>query len=430
MSAWLTLWILAAPLGLDECIARALEHNPEVHAAQADLALADAERKSARGVLGPRLRAEASILRWDGPQETAFSLPGSTTMLPPFQVRDAVTGSVTVSVIQPLTPLIPLYELMKIKELGVDVARVRRAVARRDLAFQTAEAYYRLLQAQQLAEIAASSVANVESQLERSRSFERQGVVGRNDVLRVEVGVAQARQRLVQARGGVSLATARLATLIGLPSDQPLEVRPAPGEPPPPEVVPVATLEQRALERRIELTEIEARIQQARRGVTASKWRLGPTVSVIGSYQHNRGSLFQQRDAFYVGGFLQWDLFEWGALWYGVEEADVRTRQALVARERIRDGLRLEARSAAVQRDTAAEALGVAKKAVAAAEESFRIESRRYQASAATSFDVLESETQLTSARGQLTTATYDYLIARAALARALGETCASCSGP
>jgi outer membrane protein TolC len=64
----------------------------------------------------------------------------------------------------------------------------------------------------------------------------------------------------------------------------------------------------------------------------------------------------------------------------------------------------------------------VAKHAVEQAEENFRIEQRRYESTSNTSFDVLDAETQLTTARGQYQAAIYDYVIAQSNLARAMGE--------
>ena len=63
----------------------------------------------------------------------------------------------------------------------------------------------------------------------------------------------------------------------------------------------------------------------------------------------------------------------------------------------------------------------MAQHAVEQAEENFRIEQRRYQSTSNTSFDVLDAETQLTTARGQQQAATYDLLIAQSNLARAMG---------
>jgi outer membrane protein TolC len=71
---------------------------------------------------------------------------------------------------------------------------------------------------------------------------------------------------------------------------------------------------------------------------------------------------------------------------------------------------------------TAREALGVARASVSQAEENYRIVAKKFDSSAATSFDIVDAEALLTQARGQVEQALYDYLIARAALQKATGE--------
>jgi outer membrane protein len=84
--------------------------------------------------------------------------------------------------------------------------------------------------------------------------------------------------------------------------------------------------------------------------------------------------------------------------------------------------IRLDVRSAHIGVTTATEAMEVAKQAVEQAEENFRIEVKRYESTSNTSFDVLDAETQLTTARGQNQAAIYDYIIAQSNLSRAMGE--------
>ncbi len=84
--------------------------------------------------------------------------------------------------------------------------------------------------------------------------------------------------------------------------------------------------------------------------------------------------------------------------------------------------IRLDVRNAYVGVTTATEALAVSAHAVEQAEENFRMEQKRYESSANTSFDVLDAETQLTTARGQQQAARYDLLVAHSNLARAMGE--------
>ncbi|MEK6606841.1 MAG: TolC family protein, partial [Myxococcota bacterium] len=367
------------------------------------------------------LRAEANIIRWDEAQTMSFAIPGSTAAFPPIEVRQQTTKGLTLSLIQPLTPLWTVYEGYSARDRGVDAATLHREVAGRDVTFQVVEAFFRLLQATRLEAVATQSVEQVEGQVRRARSFEQRGLVARNDVLRADLGLAAVRQRLIQARGGAAIARARLAMVVGLPADTVLEPA-APGDALPPHVVASAEEAERlAVERRGEIREVEARAGQARAGARAAWSRMLPQVSAVATHQRNEGSSFAQEASTSVGGFLSWDVWEWGSTYYGADEAGVRAEQARLALDRVRDGVRLEARAAFVGASVTGEALDVSRRAVAQAEENFRIETRRYEESANTSFDVLDAETLLTQARGQLETATYDYLIADAALRRAVG---------
>jgi outer membrane protein TolC len=151
--------------------------------------------------------------------------------------------------------------------------------------------------------------------------------------------------------------------------------------------------------------------------------KFAPAVNVTGAYIHNEGSLFSQTNSAYVGAFASWDAWDWGTTAGGVKVAKGHEEQAMIAREKIVDRIRLDVEQAFVGLETASEAMTVARASVAAAEENFRLVKTRYAASAATSFDVVDAESLLTQARGQLQTGLYDYMIAQAALRRAVGAT-------
>jgi outer membrane protein TolC len=119
--------------------------------------------------------------------------------------------------------------------------------------------------------------------------------------------------------------------------------------------------------------------------------------------------------------FASWDVWDWGTTGGGVDTASAKLDEARIARKKVEDQVRSEAREAFVNAETAREALGVARTAVEQAEENYRIVSKKFEANAATSFDVVDAESLLTQARGQVETGLYDYLIARAALERATG---------
>jgi outer membrane protein len=436
----------AETLTLDQCVGIALKSSPDTAVANLEVEAALAKKDSARGGYSPRLKLDAGFQRWDKamniplfsslkqfcenctwkPAVDPSTLPAGTSppllIDMPMPLRPQWTWSVGVTLAQPIGALWTIHEANELARLGIDVAEIKRKAARRDVAYQVTEAYYRVLQARRMADIAQKSVEQIAAQVQRARTFFARGVVARNDVLRAELGQAAATQRLIQAKGAVTLATGRLATLMGRSPDSdivPVDIGDEPASQVP---IPAAQAEQQAVNARFELKELAATIDMAEGGVRLSKSKMIPQVNAIANYTRQTQSLLGLPQSWFVGATASWDLWEGGSTYYGIDESKARLAQAQSARRKAEDMIRLDARSAHVAVTTAREALDVARSAVASAEENFRMEQKRYESTSSTSFDVLDAETQLTSARGQHQAAIYELLIAESNLARAMGE--------
>jgi len=403
------------PMTLAECVAVAMRGNPDAMASGYDVTGAEASRAQVRGAFGPKLHADAGLQRWD----SAFNLQFGGTNL---TVRDAFTWTAGVTLTQPLTPLFAIHDQYKVVDFGVDVALMRRAATRQQIAMQVVEAYYRVLEAQRLSEVAGTSVIQLEAQETQARSLYSNGVIGKNDLLRAALALAGARQRAIQMRGQVVIAQGQLTNAMGVAPGEPLQLVQFTGEPPPMDEPTLQSAEAHAVTQRVELRELDRRIEQADHGVGFARKKLFPIVNAVGNYTHFEGSKFQQADAAYVGLNASWDVWDWGTTIGAIAEAEAKLQQARIARKKLEDGVRLEARQAFVNAATARDALSVARASVSQAEENFRIVTKRFENSAATAFDVVDAEALLTQARGQIEQALYDYLIARAALEKATGE--------
>jgi outer membrane protein len=408
-------------LRLDECVDLALRNNVDVQSAADDVAVSEAQRSGSRGELGPKVRVDAYAHEWNSPYTIPFALDPTK---PPaaFPVRDQFEWNATVTATQPITGLFAIFDTYKVRSLGVDVANIRREVARRDTAYRVIESYYHLIQGQRLVEVAASSVEQLQAQLKQSNSFHDNGVVSQDDVLRAQLAVANAQQRLIQMHSRVSLEQAKLSILVGAP-DMLIDPQPigADQEAPKHEAITLDQAEKTAETQRIELVEVDKRIEQANKEVAVARLKLLPEVNLVGAFVHNEGSLFSQTNSAYVGAQASWDVWDWGTNLSGISGAKARAHQALTARVKIADQIRLDVRRAFLELTAASEAMVVAQASVASAGENFRLVKKRYEASAATSFDVIDAEALLTQSRGQRETALYDQLVARAALKRAMG---------
>ena len=420
----------AESLSLDQCVAIALKENPDMASANYEVDAAVAKKNVARGGYSPRLKMDAGVQRWD----SEFAMPlfagvaqacpscDKPSLMTPFVLRPQWTWSVGVTLAQPIGALWTVREANVLTKLGVDLAEIKRKEARRDVAFQVTEAYYRLLEAKSMAAVAEKSVDQVTAQVKRARTFFERGAVARNDVLRAELGLAASQQRLIQANGVVSLARGRLATLMGRSPDSEVDPVDIAGEPTSRPLLPVGQAEQQAVDTRFEIKEIAAHIQQADAGVRMAKSKMVPQVNAVANYTRASASLVGLPKSWFIGATASWDIWEGGSTYYGIDDSKAQLAQAVAARRKAEDAVRLDARNAHVGVTTSAEAIEVAKQAVEQAEENFRIEQKRYESASNTSFDVLDAETQLTTARGQHQGALYDLILAQANLDRAMGE--------
>ena len=392
----------------------ALSGNVDARTSELELDTAESSKTGSRGRLLPKLQADGAIQEWDRPFNLAFG--GA-----PLTVRDQFTWTVGATLVQPLTGLFGAIADYKAQAIGVDIAKLQHDTTRRDVGFQAAIFYLRTLQAKRIVEVAVASVQALEGQAKQAASLHANGVIAKNDLLRSQLALSNAKQREIAARGQLVMARGRLATQLGLPRGLPVDAAPLGDVTSTEEVTSVPNAETAAT-RRLEVKAFDARIEQADERISVARNKLLPQIQGVANYTHFDGSEFQQKDAAYIGLSGTWNIWDWGATWSESKDASTKFEQAKLARVRIEDQVRLEARQAAVDAQSAREALDVAKSAVAQAEENYRIVSRRFEEAAGTAFDVVDAEALLTQSRAQFEQATYDFLVARLALQRATGE--------
>lgn len=406
-------------LSLGEAVEIAMSNNDEIQGAEASVDQQRASYRSTTAQFGPSLRLESNVTRWDEPQTAEFSAPGQSGGAE-LTVRDQTTADLSLTLVQPLTPLWSIYESERVQKLNVEEAETAHDRARRDVALQVVEAYFRLLQARAVRDVAEQSVERRKRQLERARKFRRAEQVPKNDVLRAKVGVSRARQRLIESRGNLETASAQLARVMGTRQDR----RIAPTtevdlDYSPPTDVDRAV--ERAVERRSSVRQAELRAEQASAGVRAARSQLLPQVNALASYQRSYGSTFANEESFFIGANLQWTIWQWGQKNFEVDRATAQHRQAEIGRRRLERGIELEVRNAYTNFETREQSVKVARRAVDQAEENYRAERDRFDAQLSTSIDLLDAETQLTETRSNARNAEYELYIAAANLRRALG---------
>ncbi len=370
----------------------------------------------------PKLRTEANLIRWDNPLRINLVGNGMPGMDTTFVARDQITTSLSISLAQPISGLFVLHRVVAMERHGADAARSEVDRARLDITQRAAEAYLRLLQARAVEELASKSLAQIEAQLARARTMEQAGVLGKVDVLRWTSSRDSAQLALVRAGSSTRVATGALALALALRPEVEFIVADDFPEPPPPLLVEEPELLRAVEEARPEVEGARARTRQAKENKTVAAAQLLPNLMGVATYQHIQGQgPFQPRNAWFIGATLTWDLWDWGKTWDGMKEAGARASQAVVAETIVRDQIAFEARRRLIEAKAAFESLAPARSAQDAMEEAYRIQGLRYDKGVATTTDVIDAETDLARARTAYAQARFDYFLAQAALARAVG---------
>ncbi len=435
-------WSSNVELTLDEAIRLTLENNPELMASKNAVKSADAARKQARGHYGPTLSVSSNVMVFD--EASALSLSdgsGDLSALPapatpyemafvdvmeqlsePTKIQDQVTSETQVTVAMPLNQLYQIHQGYKVASLNRDVAQTQSQSTRQNTILQVVSAYFQVLQAQAQLDTAQKSVDSLNEQARVVKSFVDQGLLARNDQLKVRVALADADRRLILARSQLDLARTNLVAVMGVDMDadyQPAataDLRPAP----PSRSLPQA-IEQGLAERQ-ELAELRLRDEQADRGRKVAIADMFPNLALVGAYKHTEGIKMGKADAFFGGLTLEWTAWEWGSTFYGIEKARQTQRQLEHLRQHAERMIGLEIRKARIDVQTAFQTLEVTEAALTEAEESFQIEAQNLAQGMGTIADTLDSEAALAKARNNHSAAVHQCFIAKATFLKAIGE--------
>ena len=414
----------ATQLTLEKAIAIALEQNPGFRTSSLGIQAAEHRRKAAGADFLPKMGTSYTYARLNEPPR--MKLPAGDFSP---QSINAVIGTQNMyrwdlHVVQPLFTGGEIYNKYKLEKLGVDVARLKNETARNDLVYNVKAAYFTILKAQKLREVARQAVEQIESHEKTAGDFFQQEMIAKNDLLEAQVRRAQAEQDLVRADQGVELARAAFNTVLHQDVNAAVEVAET-GEAQNLGLA-LADYQSLALQQRPVIGEIDTTIKQAQTGIKLAQGTYFPKAFLVSAYNRHgnqadmRGSLYQDPESWHVGVNLDWTFWEWGKKGNVVGEQKVKLLEAQEVKKEVVDNVMLQVKAAWLSCQENWKNIGVSRTAIARAEENFRIYQNRFSQQMSTTTDVLDAQTLLTYARSNYNNSLYDYLIARAMLENAV----------
>ena len=403
--------IFAEEYTLDDLYRIALARSEIVKVAEENLVISEIGKDKAFSYLLPRLTATGDVTQYS---EKKFSDAGSLIQ-PESGSSWGVQLNQTVSLSgRELTALgISKQFVTKSK---YDVTAVREDYFLRFVA----SAYYNVLMARKVLEIAESNLERLGKYRDAAEKRLRIGEVTKTALLRAEGELSGAKSDRLQAQNGLELAMAVLARNVGIKDDFTLrEGAAAEGE-----VPAVNVFRERAFAMRADLKSMEVQKQIAADQIKYAEGAFWPTVSAFAGYagaDQYPSTSGLNREGIYGGVALNFPFFEGGLRRAEVSEAKARERQAAFFYEDLKKGIGIEVQTAYLDLITQKGILQFLDDQLAFARDNYQAVARQFDFGLSNSLDVLDANTALVSAETKAVSAVYNYRLALLRMKKATG---------
>lgn len=411
--------------GLKALIDRALANNPDLSAASFEQAASEARSQSAFAARLPRLNIEGSA-----------NVYGDNLRLIAARYNGEVGVFGNNILATDLVLRLPLYSGGKLiaeqraAELLAAASIKRLERNKQDLVYNVASFYYGILAQKKLLESLNFSEKTVTAQLERVNNLIAAGKAARVDALRLEVRLADIRQKLLREQNSLTVQQQLLENLVGGSRDAGAPNPAGELRQPVIDARPVSGLLAAALEQRRDISAFRTELVSQQTRVAAARAGHLPTVNLVGAVgwrqmlspeQEPQGQ-HSGEDASRIGLSIDIPLFEGGRVNARVSEEQARLSAQRRRLDKLLLQVKLEVTTAKTNLDTALERIKSTGAAVNLARESLRIEEQKYSLGRGTVVDLLDAQNALLDAETNAIKALADANSAATQLAWATGE--------
>ncbi|MDZ7304622.1 MAG: TolC family protein [candidate division KSB1 bacterium] len=421
-------------LKLDEAIKIALEKNLQLNAARKGASAASWGVRNAYTQFLPTVNLSLNYVRLDA--ETVdranifvdvgrelvkqFAPNEDPDKIRPAAWRDSYGPSVSVT--QPIFTGGTLLANLNVAQAQDMTAQANLSNAEQQVIYNTQKAYFDVLRAQELVAVAKDLLQTAEEHLSSARKQVEAGLRSKTEILRWEVQKANAESFLARAENGLALARPGLNQVLGLDLNTEYNVVAV-------EDLPVdvpATLDERiavALRKHPGLRVMAANVELAGAQVKVERANFTPKVALAYNYswEANETIKLDRYHTWSVGVVAQFPIFNGFRDYTGLQRAREMQKQTEALQQDYERGLRLQVMQASQNLELAQKQLALTDKAKAQAEENFRVVKNSYEVGLASNLDFLDAQNAMSQARWDNVNARYDYLLAKTALAQAMG---------
>ncbi|MCG3121395.1 MAG: hypothetical protein ALAOOOJD_04460 [bacterium] len=422
-------------LKLDEAIQTALEKNLQLKAARKGASAASWGVKNAYTQFLPSVNLGLTYARLDGStldRANAFynfvNDPNNAAFLPDELRRNVRPGAwrdsygPSISVTQPIFTGGTLLANVSVAQAQDLTAQANLSNTEQQVIYETQQSYFNVLRAQELLVVAKDFLQTAEEHLSSARKQVDAGLRSKTEILRWEVQKANAENFLARAENGLALSRPALNQVLGLELNTDYAVAPVEDLP---LSIPATVDEQiaTALRKNPGVQVMEANVDLAGAVVKVERSNFTPKVALAYNYswEANNTLKLDSYKTWSLAVAAQFPIFNSFRDYTNLQKAQETKAQTEELQKNFERGLSLQVLQASQNLDLAKKQVALTEKAKAQAEENFRVIKKSYEVGLASNLDFLDAQNTQSQARWDNVNAKYDFLLAKTALAQAMG---------
>jgi len=413
-------------LSIKQAIQIGLENSRALHISSMKVLAADSRSSEANAARLPSLKLHVGYARLSEIDPFAVSLPflPSPVTISPIVLNNYATR---LALQQPLFTGFKLENSAAAAEYSAEAASNDFAKDKIDLVFNIKSAYWNLYETREIKRVVDENVELMKAHLGDVENMMAQGLVTKNEMLKVQVQLSSGQLSQIDASNTVMLAMMTLNTLIGLPIDTEIDLTSA-VQPQAMENLQLAEITQEAIAARADLKAAGMRIHASEASVTATKGSWYPQVSLYGNYYYSRPNprILPTKDEFKdtwdFGVNLSFDIWNWNTTKHQTDQAEATLTQSRETLEQLKDAIILEVNQSYLMLLQSKEKVSVAEAGVQQADENYRITKNKFTSGTATNTDLLDAEVSLLQAKVNHTSSLVDFELAQARIMKAVGR--------
>lgn len=413
-------------LTLEESLQIGLRNSKQIKISQAVLKSSEAKITEVGSQMLPRLSFGASYTRLSDVKPFAVSVPFSQT---PITIQETILDNyqLKLSLQQPLFTGFRLSSLKSAAEYNNKAVEFEHTKEINEEALRIHQAFWNYYKAQKVLQLVEENLKSLEKHLADTKNFLENGLVTRNDLLKLEVQYSNTELKKIEAKNAVELAKTAFNKSVGLPLNANTQIASEK-----PQSISVTTkfddLLTEALQSREEIKSLEYKIKAGEKNIDAAQAGWFPSIFLFGDYYYSKPN---QRimpledkfeDTWAVGVGLNWNIFDWGETSAKTIQAEQELIQAETTYQIIKENIELEVYKDYLTALSEFEKVNVSNKAVEQAEENYRITKDKYNQQLATSTDLIDAEVALLNAQTNLSNALVDLKLAKTKLEKSVGR--------